>query len=221
LKDVQEAEDEAEELKQECFVKGLVDEDGEPTDFQTRESVNFVNEVDAGSEMSEYLKFPLLLPQPEVKDLGFYESAPKPNEVSNSAGDHINQWLLHQLRTSPLDVNLLASVYTEEGGETSDEWEVHVLDLWYKDGAIKGASGYRVYSVSDAFASESTDTVSHREPPVSGQPTHATESRNEPLVSGQSTHGTISHHEPLKTTRSRSEPDLQSSVKEVLIAKTW
>jgi hypothetical protein len=151
LKDLLQAEADAEELKKKCLSAGLLDESGEPKDFQTQEQEAFAGDadVDAKGQKSEYLKFPKLLPQPGTKDMKFKASAPRPEEQSESAGDHINQWLLHSLRSSPLDVNLLARTFEAEVGNfEAQKWESDVRHHWYRDGAIKDASGYRVDSVT-------------------------------------------------------------------------
>jgi hypothetical protein len=74
----------------------------------------------------------------------FKASALRPGEQSGSAGDHINQWLLHSLRSSPLDIHLLAETYKAEVGkfEEMKKWESDVRNHRYKDGANKGTSGY-------------------------------------------------------------------------------
>lgn len=150
MKDIDAAAAEAEKLKRLCFEQGLVDEDGNPADFEKQERQTFVQEapeVDAGSERSEFVKYPVLLPRPGSKEVQFVNAGPKPAELSNSAGDHINQWLLHQLRSSPLDVNLLSRTFEAETGYTKgEEWQLDVLAFWYKDGAKKGATEYRIYS---------------------------------------------------------------------------
>jgi hypothetical protein len=66
--------------------------------------------------------------------------------VSKSAGDNIDQWLLHQLRSSPLDVNFLARTFEDFGDIGGEKWQFDVLAFWYKDGARNGESHYRVYS---------------------------------------------------------------------------
>jgi hypothetical protein len=152
LKEIDKAKAEGERLKQICLEQGLVDEDGNPTDFEKQEQQTFMEEapeVDSGSERSEFVKFPVLLPRPGSKEVqSFRNSRPKAaEEISHSAGDHINQWLLHQLRSSPLDVNLLARTFEAEFGHIKgEEWQFDVLAFWYRDGARKGASAYRVYS---------------------------------------------------------------------------
>jgi len=146
-KSITEAEEEAEELRKLCFSRGLVDEAGRPTEFETQEQQSFVGDVDAGAETSEYVKFPLLLPQPGIQRQMKFDAGPIPEESSYSPGDHINQWLLHQLRSSPLDVNLLARTFEKEFGHIENKnWQSNVLNFWYKDGASEGASDYQVYS---------------------------------------------------------------------------
>jgi hypothetical protein len=150
LEEIKEAVAEAERLKHLCIRQGLLDEDGNPTDFEKRERQTFLDEapeVDAGAERSEFVKFPVLLPRPGSKEVQFFNTGPKASELSDSAGDHINQWLLHQLRSSPLDVSLLARTFEDDFGHIKGEkWQFDVLAFWYKDGARKGSSHYRVYS---------------------------------------------------------------------------
>jgi hypothetical protein len=149
LRDLRQARTEAEELRKQCLAAGLLDENGEPKDFQTQEKEAFAEDVDAKGQESEYIKFPTLLPHPGTKDMKFKASAPRPGEQSGGAGDHINQWLLHSLRSSPLDVYLLAKTFEEKVGNfEAHKWESDVRDHWYKDGAIKDATGYRIYSIT-------------------------------------------------------------------------
>ncbi|PMD21187.1 hypothetical protein NA56DRAFT_645882 [Hyaloscypha hepaticicola] len=154
LKDLAEAQADAEELKRKCLVAELLDENGEPKDFQTQfqtqEQEAFAGDVDvdAKGQTSDYVKFPNLLPQSGTKDMKFKDSAPRPDELSESAGDHINQWLLHTLRSSPLDANLLARTFEAQVGNfEAQKWEIDVRNHWYRDGAIKDASGYQIESI--------------------------------------------------------------------------
>lgn len=166
LRDLQQARAEAEELRKKCQALGLLDENGDPKDFQTQEQEAFAGDVDAKGQTSEYVKFPTLLPQPGTKDLKFKASAPKPDEQSESAGDHINQWLLHSLRLSPLDVNLLARTFESQfGGFEAHKWQSDVRRHWYRDGSIKDASEYRVYSVTDETLVTSESKLTKRSVP--------------------------------------------------------
>lgn len=174
-KELRAAEKEAEELKRKCIEADLLDEDGEPKDFQTQEQEAFVEDVDAKGQKSEYLKFPNLLLKQGTRDLKFKASAPRPGEQSEGAGDHINQWLLHNLRTSPLDVGLLARTFEADFGRIEGQkWESDVRDHWYKDGTIKDASGYRVYSAASTTQIRAKSKVSlqsssgHKYEPVLG-----------------------------------------------------
>jgi hypothetical protein len=151
LKDLIEAQADAEELKRKCLLAGLLDENGEAKDFQTQEQEAFAGDVDvdAKGQTSDYVKFPNLLPQHGTKDMKFKASAPRPEEQSEGAGDHINQWLLHTLRSSPLDVNLLARTFEAQVGNfEAQKWEMDVRNHWYRDGAIKDAAGYRIDSIT-------------------------------------------------------------------------
>ncbi|KAN0095177.1 hypothetical protein V8E51_015888 [Hyaloscypha variabilis] len=169
LRDLQKAETEAEELRNKCLAAGLLDNNGEPKAFQAREQEAFSEEedMDPKGQTSEYVKFPTLLPQPGTRNMKFKGSAPRFGEQSGSAGDHVNQWLLHSLRTSPLDVNLLARTFEAEVGDIeAPKWETEVRDYWYKDGAIKGAAGYRIYSVE----SETTPVYGRSKPSRGAMP---------------------------------------------------
>jgi hypothetical protein len=58
--------------------------------------------------------------------------------------------MLDKLRSSPLDVNLLARTFESVAGKTRDEWQLDVLKLWYKDGAgpTKASTAYLAPSLS-------------------------------------------------------------------------
>lgn len=157
IKELEAAEAEAEILKQKCLSEGLLDENDEPIDFQTefeshvREAFQEEEEVDPKDQTSEYIKFPILLPHLGTRSFSFHSSAPTSGQKSDSAGDHINQWLLHDLRSSPMSVNLLARTFEDEAGQMENErWQLEVLDHWYRDGAIKDATGYQIYSTGTA-----------------------------------------------------------------------
>jgi hypothetical protein len=141
---------EVEELKQECLTKNLIDEDGEPTDIRAQEQEIFEKEDElvSGSQISEYSKYPILLPQRGVKQEETSEYDPNPGEKSFTVAGRINTWLLDRLRSSPLDVGLLARTYEGKGGDPSDCWQISVLRLWYEDGTITGATGFQVYTSS-------------------------------------------------------------------------
>jgi hypothetical protein len=142
---------EVDKLKQECLTKNLVDEDGEPTDFQFQEKDIFEEEDEIiSSQISEYSKHSILLPQPSsTMQSDIDESNPKPSEeTSFTVPGRINTWILQRLRISPLDVGLLARTYEGKGGETSEGWQRAVLDFWYEDGTITSAIGFQVYTSS-------------------------------------------------------------------------
>lgn len=150
-KQIEEAKIQAQALKKECLNEGLVDANGNPTDFEKLERQTFMGDVDAGNEKSEYVKYPALIPRPGIQEVRFFDTGPKPDEFSNSAGDHVNQWLLHQLRSSPLQVNMLVRIFEGNFGRIEGErWQIDVVTFWYMDGARKGASGYRVHSSENA-----------------------------------------------------------------------
>ena len=164
LQRIRHMEKHVEEMKIVCLSIGLVDEDGEPTSFQTQEQVSFNGEkdVDPREHKSEYVKYPLLLPQPGKKYEGRDDFVPSPDQELDITTSRINGWILDQLRTSPLEVNLLARTFEGKVGDINDGWQVAVLSLWYKDGTIKTAAARRfsVYTSSMTAPSLSVTTGS-------------------------------------------------------------
>lgn len=147
-KELDEAEEEAERLRQHCFSLGFLDEDGEPLDFERQERQTFVaDEVDAGSEISDFVKFPLLLPQPGNKEILLPSPQPPPEDNASTEeakehsqidpSDRINGWLLESLRSSPLELNLLVRTFEFLFGPITEghRWQIEVLDFWYHDGS--------------------------------------------------------------------------------------
>jgi hypothetical protein len=129
LNQLEVAEEEVEKLRLECFSRGLVDEEGNATDFDHRERQTFVADVDAGSEISEYIKFPILIPRPGSKQVQLHSSGPDPDETLHDSSVRVDQWLLHQLRMSALEVNLLARIFESQFGHIKEgaSWQIDVL----------------------------------------------------------------------------------------------
>ncbi|KAG4435138.1 hypothetical protein IFR05_009370 [Cadophora sp. M221] len=130
------------DLKRDCLARGLVDEDGEPTDFQDLEEASFNDEEDLNpkDQTSEYVKYPKLLPLHRGRkheDVDFYEPEPEPYEKSEIPTTRINKWILGSLRISPLDVNFLARTFEQRGGKTGTQWEIAVLNFWFRDDTIE------------------------------------------------------------------------------------
>lgn len=136
-------EADVESLKQECLAQNLIDEDGEPIDMRTKEMQAFSDEDDleTKSEISQYTKYPKIIQQPLVKDDEGEDYLPDLGDKSYSIGAMINRWMLDRLRSSALEVNLLARTYeNERDGEgpknEGSDWQISVLKLWYADGTI-------------------------------------------------------------------------------------
>ena len=139
LKDLKQVEADVERLRLECIRKGLLPEEGDENDIlQT-----FDGSVDP--EQAEYYKFPRLLARPgededekRSKDL---LSQFKPGDT----GDRITRWLLHKLRSSCSEVELLAR-YTDGLDRTVDtqKWQEEVLYFWFMDSANLPPSAYEL-----------------------------------------------------------------------------
>jgi hypothetical protein len=147
---LQVAVEEAGKLRLQCYSLGLVDEDGEVLDFERQEHKTFIaDEVDAGTEKSDFVKFPLLLTNPGNKE----RLLPNPSlpddtkediHETQDPSDRINLWLLQTLRSSPLDVNLLVRTFESMVGQIFEEekWQNRVLAVWYHDGSKEMAAKY-------------------------------------------------------------------------------
>jgi hypothetical protein len=144
------AENEVESLRKDCISRGLIDENDEPTDLPSQEQVSFSGEehLNSKNEISEYVKYPLLLPHPGIKQDELEAYSPKPDQTSVSTTTRINKWILDQLRTSALDVRLLASTFEGKGGEINDQWQHWVLSVWYNDETFKDEARIHVYASS-------------------------------------------------------------------------
>jgi hypothetical protein len=129
-----------ERLQLECIRKGLLpEEEGNENDIlQT-----FDGSVDP--EQAEYNKFPWLLARP-----GEDEDEKRSKELlsqfkSGDTGDRITRWLLHKLRSSCSEVELLAR-YTDGLDRTVDtqKWQEEVLYFWFMDSANLPPSAYEL-----------------------------------------------------------------------------
>ena len=136
--DLRQVDADAERLRLECIRKGLlpVEEVDENDILQT-----FDGSVDP--EQAEYNKFPQLLARP-----GEDEDEKRSKELlsqfkSGDTGDRITRWLLHKLRSSYSEVELLAR-YTDGLGRTVDtqKWQEEVLHFWFMDSANLPPSAY-------------------------------------------------------------------------------
>jgi hypothetical protein len=133
MNQLKEAELEVADLRQECVSLRLIDEEGNPIDFEAQERGYFVDDVITGKERSEYVKYPLLIPRPGSR-FQLKDPAPHSEEPPDDLGNLVSKWLLEQLRDSPLDVNLLARISESFLRYINREnWQFDVLTYWYKD----------------------------------------------------------------------------------------
>jgi hypothetical protein len=188
LKELEEAKEEAKQLRESCYAQGLVDEDGNPTDLETQERQKFIDDVDAGSETSEYVKFPLLIPNPATQRIEFNDSCLDPTEDKvEDADDRVNQWLLRQLRSSALDVNLLARTYESRYGTINGEkWQHDVIALWYKDQSKNKDALHLISSSVIAVETPRKGFISYNSSDEGGARTLATWVRRSRLNGGKS-----------------------------------
>lgn len=138
-------EDSAEKLRLRCVSIGLLDQETQPTTFKNREQQSFITEFSTTHQSSGFVNFPILIPPPSGLQWRFLEMDARSTEEQKAEGEmsttrsRVNLWLLHQLRMSPLEVRLLASVFEDRVGEIQDEehWQENVLEHWFHDTAFE------------------------------------------------------------------------------------
>jgi hypothetical protein len=144
-------ETEVEVMRKDCLARGLIDEYDEPTTLMSQEETHFKEEKDLNPEnnVSEYAKYPVLLPRPGSRQEVEVDMESLVASKNDQPQSRVNQWLLQQLRSSPLDVRLLASLFEDEGGgETNDRWQFYVLSVWFTDDTLSGTTALEAYSSS-------------------------------------------------------------------------
>ena len=140
-------------LRLECIRKGLLkgllaEDEGDKNDIlRTSDGV-------VGPEQAEYNKYPLLLERP-----GEDEDERRSKELlsefrSGDTGDRITRWLLHKLRSSCSEVELLKR-FTPGLDRTVDtnKWQEEVLYFWFIDSANLPPSAYELEPTFTAISS--------------------------------------------------------------------
>jgi hypothetical protein len=56
--------------------------------------------------------------------------------------------MLHNLRSSPLDVQRLVGHFENLVGKTHERWETDVIDQWFNDGTMENHSRHCTYAES-------------------------------------------------------------------------
>jgi len=125
------------EISLRCKAQELIDEHGQVTPFGLQEEEDIVlqdfNPADGNSVYDN------LFAQPTDTTLrSFSYNNSEPNT-------RINQWLLENLRSSPLEARLFAGTFETaigvSGNRVSDqEWQRQALDLWFHDGTTSHSS---------------------------------------------------------------------------------
>jgi len=138
---------EVKELRRECLARQLVDEFDNPREFQWQVQHISSQEdgVDPGSQVSVYVKFPILIMQPGIEpNETKQQQSPQRDDTYNPTMSRINEWLLQKVRSSPLDVVLLASIFDQDCGSFSgrldEQRQLQVLRFWYEDSTMTMAA---------------------------------------------------------------------------------
>ena len=227
-------------MKQDCLAKGLVDEDGEPIDFQAQEQRSFDNEEDmnAQEQHSEYVKYPLLLPHPGVRARTSHAHTHEP-EITNPSDQsiptiatiatianiaktgtynttsRINDWLLYRLRDSALDVNLLARTFQTFHGviDAPHQWQVSVIRLWFRDSTMRNADG-GVTIYTDSMTTQAPAITSSSTPQVN--PAKKRLRKALPIHEKRSQYTSFSLDNPVSLARHLTRSDIEDDDLEII-----
>lgn len=149
LAQIEQRENEAQFLQTQCFEMRLLDDDGDPNDWSTKEWKEIKvddetnqNDDDSSSAISEYSKHPQLLSEANYEPFN-----PKIEKTAYTTLVQINLWILASLQSSAVEVNHLARFSEGKGGKYGSLWEGAVLSLWLKDDIVF-ATPVQVYSSS-------------------------------------------------------------------------
>jgi hypothetical protein len=167
LNELRRIDEDVELLRLECVRERLVDEKENQNEVdlevQNGEGGND-EEIDLSQtligslepEQADYNKYPLLLEKPEEKEEENKSKVLLTDFKEGDVGDRITCWLLHKLRTSGLEVELLAR---QTGGldrnADTQKWQKEVLAFWFFDGANLPPSAYQVEPSLTAFPTAS------------------------------------------------------------------
>ena len=158
LDNLRRIEADVEHLKLECIREGLFGENGDEDEGQEIDILQpSIGSVDP--EQAEYDKYPLLLEKPEEKEDENKSKVLLTDFKEGDVGDRITCWLLHKLRSSGLEVELLARITDELDRSTNTEkWQEEVLEFWFFDSANLPPEAYEVDpTLTDFSPSPMTD----------------------------------------------------------------
>jgi hypothetical protein len=154
-----------ERLRVECIRKGLL-----PKEASDENDILQTSDGSVDPEQAEYNIFPWLLERP-----GEDEDEKKSKELLSQfkpgdTGDRITRWLLHKLRSSCSEVELLAR-YTDGLDRTVDtqKWQEEVLYFWFMDSANLPPSAYEVDPTLTAIPSSTFTDLNKVTPKLFGE----------------------------------------------------
>jgi hypothetical protein len=152
--DLRRIEADIEHLRLGCIREGLFGEDENEDECESEEIDLLhpsIGSVDP--KQAEYNKYPLLLEKPEEKEDESKSKVLLTHFKEGDVGDRITCWLLHKLRSSGLEVELLARI--TDGLDRSidtEKWQEEVLQFWFFDSANQPPSAYKVEPTLTAFS---------------------------------------------------------------------
>lgn len=138
-KELEEVSEDVKRLKRLCIEKGLMTADGKPTQLS---ALDEVSTLESGEEsQSELPAEQSKLPQHQVPS-GNNEAGFSVSPSHGGFGPFINLWLLHKLRSSAMEILLLATYVAAIVGNIDGlNWQTEAFRLWERDGTQRETPG--------------------------------------------------------------------------------
>jgi hypothetical protein len=136
-----------ERLRLECIQKGFLEDEGDENDILR------TLDVGVGPEQAEYSRYPRLLERPGEDEDERRSKKLLSDFRSGDTGDRITRWLLHKLRTSCSEVELLKRYNGLDRTVDTDKWQEEVLYFWFVDSANLPPSAYELEPTITDFSS--------------------------------------------------------------------
>jgi hypothetical protein len=153
LDELRRIEADVEHLRLECDRLGLFGENKH--EFMDEDEVIDLWQHSIGSgdpKQPEYNKYSLLLEKPEEKEDEGKSKVLLTDFKEGDVGDRVTCWLLHKLRSSGLEAELLARVSDElHRSAKTEKWQEEVLDFWFFDSTNLPTSAYKIEPTLTAF----------------------------------------------------------------------
>jgi hypothetical protein len=154
-------EEDVERLRLECIREGILDASegkGEGVgEGQVKDELDDETDIleplqgTVDPEEAEYNKYSVLRQKPEEIEDEKKSKILLTGFKTGDTGDRITCWLLHKLRLSCLEVELLARFSEGQGPVDTEKWQEEVLEFWFVDSAHLPTAAYEATPAHTSF----------------------------------------------------------------------